>query len=42
MHGQPAWPVVTVTPADGVSMLPLSSTARLRIVNVPPPGGVQA
>ena len=34
-------PAVTVMPAPGASRLPLSSTARVRIVNVPLDGGVQ-
>ena len=33
--------IVIVTPADGVSRLPLSSTARLRMVAVPMVGGDQ-
>ena len=43
-HGQvtgPGAPTVTVTPAAGVSRLPLSSAARLRIVTVPFAAGVQ-
>ena len=37
LHGQD-WlplPIVTVTPAEGVSRLAVSSTARLRIVRLP-------
>ena len=32
LSGPDGWVTVTVTPAEGVSRLPLSSTARLRIV----------
>ncbi len=42
VHGQLActWSTVTVTPVEGVSILPLSSVARLRIVMLPLACGV--
>src|SRR6266851_2091316 len=40
-HGHGRGLTVTATPAPGVSMLPLSSVARLRIVTLPVGPGVQ-
>src|SRR4051794_8361247 len=41
VHGHVRTPTVTLTPAAGVSRLPLSSTARLLSVTEPVPLGVQ-
>ena len=41
LHGHVRGATVTVTPRRGVSMLPLSSTARLLIVTEAGPVGVQ-
>ena len=42
VQGQVLVPTVTVLPAPGTSMLPLSSAARLLMVTEPVTAGVQA